>query len=84
MLCFLKRLTKRKLTLPAGNYQISIIYNGNTNYLSSNANFIITSLSSIESNNLKRGYNSDYDFKAKFLDKSGQALINAVDRKSVV
>ena len=64
------------LTLPAGNYQISIIYNGNTNYLSSNANFIITSLSSIESNNLKRGYNSDYDFKAKFLDKSGQALIN--------
>ncbi|MBQ2653689.1 MAG: Ig-like domain-containing protein [Methanobrevibacter sp.] len=64
------------LNLPIGNYQALVKFRGNNVFDESSTISNITVLSSIVSQDVKRAYNSPYDFEAKLLDANGNALAN--------
>jgi predicted outer membrane repeat protein len=66
------------LDLSVGNYPVNIIFNGNDRYKPVNAMSVINVLSTIDSSDLTRGYNSAYDFVATFVDVDGKPLNNTV------
>ena len=65
------------LYLPLGNYLIESIYESTGKYNSASVNNTIVMRSSIISSDIKRGWNSPYDYEAEFLDGSGHVLANA-------
>ena len=62
--------------VPVGIYEVGIRFEGNSIFEASNSKATLTVLSSIISNDTKRGYNSPYDFEAKLLDSQGNPLSN--------
>lgn len=64
------------LDLSIGNHPVDIRFEGNDKYTPVNVNSIISVLSTIDSTDLTRGYNSPYDFMATFLDMGGNPLKN--------
>ncbi len=64
------------LDLSKGNYSVNIRFDGDERYASINLNSTITVLSTINSSDMTRGYNSPYDFIATFVDNEGNPLNN--------
>lgn len=65
------------LSLNAGKHNVNVNFKGSTNYSNSSGASTVNVLSTIQSDDMKRGYNSGVDFRAKFLAADGQALSNA-------
>ena len=64
------------LDLDVGIYPVEIKFNGNDRYNPITVKSVINVLSTIVSVDLKRGYNSQYDFVATFVDIDGKPLNN--------
>lgn len=62
--------------LPIGSYDVLTIFEGNSIFRSGNATSRITVHSSISSSDMKRGYNSPYDFIATLKDENGNPVSN--------
>ncbi|KZX11143.1 papain family cysteine protease [Methanobrevibacter oralis] len=69
-------IVKFNLDLNVGLHELTAYFQGKGDYLSSNSKSIIKVLSTIKANDLSRGYNSAYDYKATFLDSKGKLLTN--------
>ena len=67
------------ITIPGvseGTHDVNISYSGNDQYEPQNITKSVTVFRSINAENITRGWNSPYDYKAEFLDKSGHVLEN--------
>lgn len=62
------------IDLGLGTYQADISFLGNDVYKPANATSAITVLSSIDSKDMNRSYNTQYDFKANLVDINGNPL----------
>lgn len=65
------------LDISEGNYQITTKFDGNDYLKPSNKTSKATILSTINANDMNRGFNSGVDFKATFLTSTGSPLANA-------
>ena len=59
-----------------GTHDVEVIYSGDDQYSPETINTTVTVFKSIIADNLTRGWNSPYDFKAEFLDSKGHVLAN--------
>jgi hypothetical protein len=59
-----------------GTQNVTTTYSGDGKYNSTTVTKTITVTTSIKANNMKRGWNSSYDYEAEFLDKNGRVLVN--------
>ena len=59
-----------------GTHNVKISYSGNDQYEPQDITKSVTVFRSINAENITRGWNSPYDYKAEFLDKTGHVLEN--------
>ena len=67
------------ITIPGvseGTHDVNISYSGNDQYEPQDITKSVTVFRSINAENITRGWNSPYDYKAEFLDKTGHVLEN--------
>jgi hypothetical protein len=67
------------ITIPGvseGTHDVNISYSGNDQYEPQNSTKSVSVFRSINAENITRGWNSPYDYKAEFLDKTGHVLEN--------
>jgi len=62
--------------VPEGTHDVVIDYSGNDKFEPETINKKVNVFRSINAENIKRGWNSPYDYKAEFLDGEGNVLVN--------
>ena len=62
------------VNLGVGKYSVSVIFQGNDDYIKNNASAYINVFSTIEAHEMKRAYLSGYDFEAVFYNSNGEVL----------
>ena len=60
-----------------GTHDVEVIYSGDGKYGSKTVNTTVTVFKSINYRDMKRGWDSPYDYQAEFLDKYGNVLKNS-------
>ena len=59
-----------------GDNNVTVVYNGDSNYVPVNSSAAIKRNSTIDASDMTRGYNSGVDYSAKLLDGNGKPLAN--------
>lgn len=63
--------------LQSGNYTAKVSYSGDDNYLANSIKVKIhVKSAALDADNLTRGWNSDYDYRAKLVDENGNGIAN--------